>query len=124
MKQQLAKYLFVGIIANLLAYAIFCILTLVGINALLSMTLVYVASCTTSFYLNRLWTFSSHGSIRNEIVKYFAVQAMGYASNLFILYFLHYKLSVNQFFAQLISICIVAVELFLLNRYYVFSKVK
>lgn len=74
-----------------------------------------------TFAANKLWTFKSDALLSRTLLKYIAIQFFGYATNLVLLTGLHYVMGVPHHLAQLLSIAIVAIELFALSRYYVFT---
>jgi putative flippase GtrA len=119
--KQFVKYLLVGGFSNSLGYGLYIAITLVGVSPIVGMSIVYVAASVTSFTANRGWTFQSDASLSRSALRYILSQTVGYGTNLVILYWLYYKLGVPHQVAQLVGIGVVAVELFLLNRYYVFS---
>ena len=117
---QFVKYLAVGIISNILAYIIYLAITLSGCNPIVSMTAVYTIAGGISFVANKTWTFKSDTCNGSAITKYIGTQLLGYGSNLLLLTILHYTLKIPHYLAQLLGISLVAIELFFLNRYYVF----
>lgn len=119
--KQFAKYLLVGGLSNSLAYGLYILITLVGVSPIVGMSIVYVSASVTSFTANRGWTFQSDTSLSGSALRYAISQTLGYGTNLVILSWLYYVLDVPHQAAQLVGIGVVAVELFLLNRYYVFS---
>ena len=119
--KQFAKYLLVGGLSNSLAYGLYILITLMDVSPIVSMSIVYVAASVTSFTANRGWTFQSDASLSGSALRYIISQTLGYGTNLVILSGLYFMLGVPHQAAQLVGILVVAVELFLLNRYYVFS---
>lgn len=119
--KQFAKYLLVGGLSNSLAYGLYILITLVGVSPIVGMSIVYVAAGVTSFTANRGWTFQSDASLSGSALRYIISQTLGYGTNLVILSWLYHVLGIPHQAAQLVGIGVVAFELFLLNRYYVFS---
>jgi len=119
--KQFAKYLVVGGLSNSLAYGLYIAITLVGVSPIAGMSMVYVVASVTAFTANRGWTFQSSASLSGSALRYILSQMLGYGTNLILLFSLYYMLDVPHQVAQLIGIGVVAVELFLLNRYYVFN---
>jgi len=119
--KQFAKYLLVGGLSNSLAYGLYILITLVVVSPIVGMSIVYAAASVTSFTANRGWTFQSDTSLSGSALRYMISQALGYGTNLVILFCLYYVLGVPHQAAQLVGIGFIAVELFLLNRFYVFS---
>jgi putative flippase GtrA len=119
--KQFAKYLVVGGLLNSLAYGLYIAITLVGVSPIAGMSIAYVVASVTAFTANRGWTFQSDASLSRSALRYIICQMLGYGTNLILLYWFYYMLDVPHQTAQLIGIGVVAVELFLLNRYYVFN---
>lgn len=119
--KQFAKYLAVGVLSNGLAYSLYIAIALAGASPIASMTIIYVIASATTFAANRSWTFQSDAILSKSALRYIVSQIIGYSTNLILLSWLHYLLGVPHQAAQLIGIGAVAIELFLLNRYYVFS---
>lgn len=120
MPKQFVKYLMVGGLANGSAYVLYLGFVFMGAGPYLSMTIVYLAASIIAFSMNRKWTFASDVSIRRATGRYVIIQGIGYLTNLILLVGLHHALGVPHYLAQLTGIILVAIELFLLNRYYVF----
>ena len=119
--KQFAKYLVVGGFSNSLAYGLYIAITLVGVSPIAGMSMVYVVASVATFAANRGWTFQSDASLSGSALRYIISQMLGYGTNLILLFWLHYLLGVPHQAAQLIGIGVAGVELFLLNRYYVFN---
>jgi putative flippase GtrA len=119
--RQFLKYLAVGGLSNGLAYGIYVAMNWLGVGPLISMTAVYVVASGMSFTANKVWTFKSDAHLGNSLAKYIAVQIIGYITNLVLLTVLHYGFGMPHYLAQLVGITIVAIELFVLSRYYVFT---
>lgn len=119
--RQFLKYLSVGCVSNVAAYCFYLIIVAIGFAPLVSMTLVYVFACFGSFFVNKSWTFKSTRRLRAPLLKFVVVQLIGYATSFVLLLVLHHQLGIHHYVVQLIGMLIVAIELFLLCRYYVFA---
>ncbi len=119
--KQLIKYLSVGGISNLLAYVVYISIVLLGFGPIVSMTVVYVVAGSFSFVANKVWTFQSQVRSGSALAKYIVALVVGYMTNLALLSGLHYGLGLPHQIAQLVGIGVVAIELFLLSRYFVFA---
>ena len=119
--RQFIKYLSVGGISNLLAFVVYLGIVLLGFGPIASMTVVYVVAGSFSFVANKAWTFQSNASTGSAIAKYIFALVVGYMTNLALLSGLHYGLGLPHQIAQLVGIGVVAIELFLLSRYFVFA---
>ncbi|MEB3168651.1 MAG: GtrA family protein [Synechococcaceae cyanobacterium] len=120
-QRQFLKYLVVGGLSNGCAYGLYVALSAFGLSPITSMTLVYLAACGIGFSANRSWTFASRSSVPTTLIKYLLIQVIGYLTNLAILLTLHYGLGFPHLLSQLVGVAIVAVELFILSRWFVFA---
>ena len=118
--RQFLKYLFVGGLSNFFAYVVYIGVVLLGFSPLTSMTLVYIVACCFSFAANQSWTFRSKVRNKSAFLKYIFAQVIGYLTNLALLSWLYYGLGLPHQIAQLVGIGVVAIELFLLSRYFIF----
>lgn len=121
LRHQFARYLSVGLLSNGLAYAMYLVIVLLGGHPVASMSIVYMVASGLAFQANKIWTFRSVVRLDRALLRYILVQVLGYLTNLALLSGLHHGLGVPHYIAQLIGIGIVAVELFILSRYYVFA---
>lgn len=118
---QFLKYLCVGGFTNAIAFGTYIVFVQFGFSPVVAMSTTYLIAALASFAANKGWTFRSDASISRSALKYILSQILGYGTNLVLLSWLYYMIGVPHQTAQLIGIGVVAVELFLLNRYYVFS---
>jgi putative flippase GtrA len=118
---QFAKYLSVGLLANGSAYAMYVVIVRLGAHPVASMTIVYLLASALAFQANKAWTFRSLVHFDRAILRYVLAQALGYLTNLLLLAGLHYGCGIPHYISQLLGMAIVAVELFLMSRYYVFA---
>jgi putative flippase GtrA len=119
--KQFAKYLAVGGLSNSCAYGLYVLITLANAKPLVSMSIAYLIASIATFTANKIWTFQSKTSLKISASRYIAAQACGYITNLTLLWYLYYLQGIPHEAAQLIGAGVVAIELFVLNRYYVFG---
>lgn len=122
--KQFAKYLAVGGLLNGLAYSLYLATTLTGASPSVSMSLIYVIMSVTTYTANRSWTFQSDAILSKSALRYFLIQIIGYLTNLTMLVILSRVLGFPHQWVQLLAIFVVGVELFVLNKYYVFRVTK
>ena len=114
------RYILVGAINNGLAYCLFLVIYEITALKYLASTLAFIAALISSFFFHRTYSFQSKLSKRSTIPRYCIVYLWGYFSSLFFLALLSkYIFSVE--ISQFLSMLIVALELYLLNRYIVFT---
>jgi putative flippase GtrA len=121
LSRQIAKYLMVGAFTNSLAYGFYILLTSAGTGPITGMSIVFILASASTFTANRNWTFKSETSLSRSGIRFILCQILGYATNLILLMWLYYGLEIPHQAAQIMSIGIVAIVLFLLNRYFVFD---
>lgn len=119
-RSQFLRYLIAGMVSNIAAYCLYLVITSFPIRPVIGMSIVYVIAACTSFFLNRVWTFSSNTRISWTLLRYCGVQCVGYLLNIIVLIMLHHVLGVPHYYAQLAGILIVATALFVLSRSFVF----
>lgn len=124
LKHSAAKFIVVGLANNAAGYAIFVVLSLMGISALPAMTVSYVVGMGISFTANRKWTFSHNGNIGPALLRFFSVNAVGYSLNFFLLWIFVGVLSWPQIPVQFGAIALVAITTFVLMRLWVFRAKK
>lgn len=117
---QLVRYGLVGLASNGALYAAYLILTAAGLEAKLTMTLLYITGVAQTFLFNKRWTFGHDGSRRSAFVRYCISYALGYVVNLLALYFLVDRLGFRHQIVQGVMIVGLAIMLFLLQKYWVF----
>jgi putative flippase GtrA len=120
-RKQFVRYLLIGGLSNGLGYVLYIGLTLLGVNPLFSMSVVYLTSSMIAFTANRAWTFESNQGTGATVIRYILVQFLGYVTNLSMLALLHHGLGLPHYLVQLTAIGVVAIMMFLLSRCYVFN---
>lgn len=121
---QLLKFGAAGITSNLLAFMVYLSITLAGVEYKASMTIVYFMALFLSYLMNSRWAFESGGSGRGVFVRYLLVYAFGYVLNLSLLIIFVDFIGFSHQIIQALSVGILAVLLFFLQKYWVFSKQK
>jgi len=121
---QFSRYAFVGLASNALLYALYLLLTFLGIGPKTAMTLLYLIGVLQTFHFNRGWSFRHEGRRSPALVRYVAAYLLGYALNLAMLLLLVDHLGWPHQWVQGAMIVSLAVLLFLLQRYWVFRPVR
>ena len=121
MHRQLLRYALVGLGSNVILYLAYLLLTGFGLGYKTAMTLLYGVGVLQTFLFNRRWTFGHQGHIHSAFVRYIIVYFLGYLVNFSALYIF---VDVLGFFHQLVQgimIILVAMLLFVLQRFWVFN---
>jgi len=122
LSRQFFRYAVVGLASNVTLYLAYLALTVGGLGPKASMTALYLAGVLQTFLFNKHWTFSHNGASRAPFIRYLVSYLFGYLFNLaMLLIFVDWMRWPHQI-VQGVMIIILAVMLFLLQKYWVFSK--
>ena len=117
---QFARYAIVGFASNVVSYAIYLVLTRIGLAPKVAMTLLYSIGVLQTFVFNKKWSFRFAGATKPALVRYATAYALGYVINLLALMLLVDRAGLPHQVVQGGMILVVAVMLFLAQRYWVF----
>ena len=119
---QLIRYGLVGIVSNFAIYFIYLLLTYLGVEPKLAMTLVYIIGASIGFLGNRKWTFAHRGDFTSVALRYVLAHLLGYLLNFLLLFTFVDQLGYAHQLVQAVAIIIVAGFLFIVFKYFVFRK--
>jgi putative flippase GtrA len=120
--RQLIRYGLVGMASNLTAYCVYLIITYLGIEPKLAMTLVYLVGASAGFFGNKNWTFAHRGALTGTASRYALAHLMGYLLNLAILGIFVDHFGYAHQWVQAAAIIIVAGFLFFAFKCFVFAQ--
>jgi putative flippase GtrA len=118
--KQFIRYGLVGFTTNLFGYAFFLLITHIGIEPKLAMTLLYFLSTTFSFFGNWKWVFANNQHFIAASSRFFIAHLLGYLINLMLLATLTDRLDYPYQLVQVVAIIVVAGFLFLAFKFFVF----
>ncbi len=116
------RYATVGIISNITGYLIYLVLNHAGCGPKLAMTLTYGLGVPQTFLFNRRWSFRFNGTVAPALVRYIIAYGLGYLINFLSLMLLVDKLGFSHVVVQGLIILIIAIFLFLAQKYWVFPS--
>ena len=119
--KQFTKYAIVGLISNGVLYALYLLLTWVGLGPKIAMSILYVFGTVQTFVFNRKWTFSSDVKYGPSFFRYIVTYFSGYVINLVILGYFVDHLAMNHQLVQGVTILVLAAYLFVMQKYWVFK---
>ncbi|MET1154659.1 GtrA family protein [Arthrobacter sp.] len=122
LKRSILKFAVVGVINNAIGYGTFVVLSLAGMPAIAAMTISYSLGMAVSFAGNRKWTFGHEGRMAPALLRFLAVNAVGYTINFTILKLFVEGSGFPQIPVQLVAVGLVAVVTFLLMRLWAFRE--
>jgi len=121
-RTQLFRYAIVGLLSNVLLYAAYVVLTRLGIEPKLAMTMTFVLGVTQTFVMNRGWTFSYRGSGSRAYMRYWVAYGVAYVINLVLLAVFVDVFGFPHEVVQGVLILGIAVLLFIAQRLWVFRS--
>ena len=119
--RQFFIYALIGVLTNVLGYAIYLILTNLWDAPKLTMTALFFVGASMGFLANRRFTFRHEGAIGVTGVRYLLAQVVGYLLNLVLLLLFVDWFDFPHQIVQAIAIVIVAIFLFVVLRLFVFA---
>lgn len=120
--QQLIRYGLVGVVSNAAIYFLYLLITYLGVEPKIAMSLVYVIGTVIGFIGNRNWTFAHRGGSSSAALRYGLAHLFGYLLNLLILLTFVDHLGYAHQWVQIVAIVIVAGFLFVVFKYFVFRE--
>lgn len=118
---QLVRYGMVGLFSNAVGYVLYLLITGVGVEHKLTMTLLYLVGVLQTFFFNRRWTFRHDGTHGPAFVRYCLAYGLGYVLNLAALMILVDVLGYPHQIVQGVMVLVLAALLFVLQKYWVFG---
>lgn len=122
LRLQLIRYATVGLLSNIFLYCTYILLIWLSVGPKIAMTLVYTVGVMQTFILNKRWSFRHRGLYGPSFVRYCVVYGFGYVMNFLAFLFLVDRLKYSHELVQAIMVVVVAVTLFLAQRYWVFPQ--
>ena len=119
---QLFRYGVVGVVSNTTLYSVYLLITFHGLEPKTAMTLVYIIGVFIGFIGNRKWTFTHRGNAIYAALRYLLAHLLGYFLNFLILFTFVDHLGYAHQWVQAVAIIIVAIFLFIIFKYFVFTK--
>jgi putative flippase GtrA len=121
-RSQFIRYVVVGLASNAVIYFAYLLLTQLGMGPKLAMSLLYGVGVLQTFVFNKKWSFRFEGAATPALVRYLVVYAVGYAVNLLALMLLVDQAQLPHQLVQGAMIFIVAIMLFIAQRYWAFRQ--
>ena len=126
-RKIIIKYLLAGSTAAFVDLALlYFFVKVIHFHYLVSATLAFAVAIFVSFYLQKFWTFrdDSREDLYKQLSQYVAVGLFNLGVNAGLMYLLVDKLFVWFMLAQVISAGTIALESFILYKFFIFNQVK
>ncbi len=118
---QMIRYGVVGVLSNLSGYSIYILVTFMGLDPKIAVTIFYPVGATIAYFSHSKYSFTYKGRGIRPAFRYIIAHFVGYSVNFILLLVFSDKLGLPHQVVQAAAIFIVAGVLFLMFRYYVFS---
>ena len=120
--RQLFSYGVIGVFSNALLYCLFVLITWLGVEPKLAMSIGWVIGITQSYFLNRRFTFSLKGQDLTSFIKYVTTYLLNYCINWVALYIFVDLQGHSHLIVQAIMVFVNAAIIFLMLRVWVFRN--
>jgi putative flippase GtrA len=117
---QLIRYGIVGVTTNILGYGVFLLVTSFGVDPKSTMSSFYVLGAVLGFFGNKKLTFSHTGNLYGSIFRYIIAHTIGFTLNFMLLTVFYEWYGYPYQYVQAVAVFVVAANLFVLFKYYVF----
>ena len=122
MISQLIKFCLVGVFNTFLHFGIYyCLTRYLGLQFLLANALAFMLAASSSYLLNKFWTFEDKSKDhRKQYSKFISVATVGLIINEGLMYLFVSALGLYDLLALIIAALVVVFWNFLMNRYWTF----
>jgi len=110
----------VGVFSNIVLYAFYLTAKQIGVGHKTAMTVLFSLGFLHTFYFNRRWTFASDSLFWVALRKYLLIYSGAWLANFFALMVLVDQLSFAHEIVQGVAVVVLAIALFLLQKFWVF----
>lgn len=115
--QQFIKFICVGILNTLITYITYLLFRYLSTTPEISNLIGYIVGLINSFFWNKLWVFKEKkGSILKEATLFICIFGICYIAQLGCFKLLLYKLQLNEYIVQFMSMCIYTLLNYTLNK--------
>jgi putative flippase GtrA len=116
------RFAIVGIKSNILYYALYVLLSLMGTPPKVAVTMVFLFGIAYTFWFNKSFVFRNKGAARRQVIAYVGVYLVAWALNLLLLEILVTHLQLNHYLVQAALIFVIAILIFLSLKLLVFGE--
>lgn len=120
---QITRYGLVGVLSNVTAYMVYLLLTYLGLDPKLTVSIIYPFAATLSYAGHARYSFTYAGSHKKGIVRFVLAHICGYLLNVTLLYIFVDILGFRHELVQLCNMFVVSGFLFLMLKYFAFRKI-
>ena len=119
---HLLRYGIVGVLNNLLAYAIYLLVTYFWLDPKLTITLLYPVGIAVAYFTHAKYSFTERSGGNWGIFRFLISYLFVYVVNIFMLNVLADRLGFPHQIVQIFAIIVISAILYLLLKYFVFTS--
>lgn len=120
--RQLIRFGLVGATSNVTAYLIYLLITYLGLEPKIAMTILFVIGAAIGFYGNRKWTFAHQGDSTRAARRFLTAYATAYLLNLSIMWVAVDHMGIAHYLVQAVNIVVISALLFVAQKYWIFAS--
>jgi putative flippase GtrA len=121
---QVIRYGVVGVLNNILGYGIYLVITLLGVDPKLTISLLYPIGAITAYFGHSKYSFAYAEKGLGAPLRYVIAHTISFSLNLLMLYLFWQLAGWPHQLIQAVAILVCAGVLFLLFKYFVFPEDK
>lgn len=114
--RNLVLYGVIGAVASSIDFCVYSAMILTGINLLIANAIGVNVGIITSFCLNRRYNFKVKDRTKTRFASFYLIGMIGLAISTGMLYVAVDRLGFNEFYSKLLTIVLVALIQFMLNK--------
>jgi putative flippase GtrA len=118
--KEFIRYAVVGATTNVFGFLLYVLFTSLGVSPVMTISIFYPVHIGTAFYLNKKWSFNHKGQLSTSAFRYVTAYAGCYALNVAILKLFSDYLDYSHLVVQAIAVVLIALLLFLTQKYWIF----
>lgn len=119
---QFIKFNLVGIINTAVDFAVFTLLTILGMHHMISQVISYSCGVVNSYLWNKFWTFKQKRAVSGaEALKFIIVNIVSLGVSLIFLYIFRDKIGLHVMVSKVIATLFSLVVNFTGNKFWVFK---
>lgn len=119
--KKILKYYGAGLLANVVAYAVFVLFVYIRLGDVYSMTIAFVVGHVLSFYMNRKHVFKSQKPLARSFVLTVSAIVFAYVLNVLAIYVMCDLYGFSSYYVQALTVILISVLLYLINSIFIHS---
>ena len=121
--KQLNLYIIIGLVCVTLDVIVFYFLNLANLSYIFANFISYSSGTILSFFLNRKFNFKITDKVLKRFLVFFSISLIGlFFSNMLLFIFIEI-LKINEFHAKSLTLPIIVIIQFTLNKFITFKKI-